>query len=484
MSVISKILNKMLVGRDFESQQLAQLERSSKAEFVVVYGRRRIGKTYLIRQYYDDRLTLDFVGSDKESHQTQVANFNRVFADQCSTKYKEARNWSEAFDNLARYLRTLPKSKKAVVFFDEFPWLDKAQSGFLGAFEFFWNQHASKMKHLIFIACGSVASWIIKKLINNYGGLHNRVTLTLEIKPFSLYDTQHFFAYKKLRYTQYQILQLYMATGGVPYYLERIPAAASVAQAIDKMFFTSSATLGGEFTTLFASLFKNPEPYLKIIDVLSKHHYGLQRSEIIKKSKLAAGGTFNRTIETLEACGFVMKMPSIDKKNRDAVYRLIDMFCIFHSKFVNNNKSRKLGTWQSLANSSAYKTWCGYAFENVCLLHVSQIQQCLGIGGIACTVGAWRVLKNKATDGAQIDIVIERKDGITHLCEAKFTSKAFITSNTIKREWSNKRAIFEFHTKTKNAVVTSFIGTYQPLHNTYFSDEVHSSILMDDLFVA
>jgi uncharacterized protein len=474
----------MLIGRQFETQLLTELEHSNKAEFAVVYGRRRVGKTYLIRQCYQNKIKLDFVGSEKENYHTQLSNFNRAFTDQCTNKYKDASNWSEAFDNLAKYLKSLPKNKKAVVFFDEFPWLDKPQSGFLGAFEYFWNQHASKMKHLIFIACGSVASWIIKNLINNYGGLHNRVTLSLDIKPFNLNETEQFLKYKQLQYTRYQILQLYMATGGVPYYLERVPKASSVAQAIDKMFFTPNAALSGEFKALFASLFKNPEPYIAIINVLAGHHYGLVRSEIIIKSNLAAGGTFNRTMDTLEDCGFVIKVLPIGKKNRDAAYRLIDLFSIFYCKFVNNNTSKKAGTWQSFSNSNSYKTWCGYAFENVCLLHTTQIQTCLGIQGIECNFGAWRIAKNEITVGAQIDIVLQRKDGITHLCEAKFSDKAFITTDKVKKEWSNKRAIFEFHTNTKNLIVTTFIGTYAPMQNAHYLDTVHSNILMDDLFAS
>lgn len=472
----------MIIGRRSERQIMDKLYASNKVEFLVLYGRRRIGKTYLIREHFADKIVMDFVGSNKETNVVQLANFNRSFEAQCTDRYEAATDWSEAFFNLAQYLKSLPKTKKAVVFFDEFPWLDKPQSNFLGAFEYFWNQYASKMKHLLFVACGSVASWVIKNLINNYSGLHNRVTQSLEIKPFDLSETEQLLLYKKLKFTRYQIVQLYMALGGVPYYLDLIEKSTSVNQAIDKIFFMKNSPLTKEFTALFASLYKHQEPYIAVIRALAGHHYGLDRSRLIAMSNLPAGGSFNRVVQNLEECGFIVKMVPYGKKNREAVFRLIDMFSIFYIKFVERHKSKRSGAWQSFADSASYKNWCGYAFENISLLHIEEIHHALGISGVHTEVSSWKVEKNDIIAGAQVDLVIDRKDGIIHLCEAKFSNKPLLVTDKIAKDWANKRSIFEHATKTRKAVVTTLITSYPAQQNHHYRDEVHSEIGIEDFF--
>ncbi len=474
--------NNMIIGRENELTLLNDLDKTTQAQFVVIYGRRRVGKTFLVREHFKERIVFDFVGSNKERNAQQVINFNSAFETQCAILKKQATNWSEALEQLAKYLKTLPTNKKSIVFFDEFPWLDKPQSGFLGAFEYFWNQHASILKNLIFVASGSVASWIIKNLLNSYGGLHNRVTLSLEIQPFNLNETQQFLLSKKLKFTTYQTLQLYMTTGGIPFYLDRIMASRSAAQAIDKLFFAPNAALRNEFENLYASLFKKPEQYISVIRILAQHHYGLLRSTLVAKSSLPAGGSLNRVLETLEECGFIIKMQPHGKKNKDATYRLIDLFSLFYLKFVDGKAGIKLGTWQSLSEGALYKSWCGYAFENICLWHIPQIQMALGIQGVSIAVSSWNTKATDTTEGAQVDIVIDRKDGITHLCEVKFSNSEFITTDKIKKSWRKKRAIFQHYNQSKNAVVTTFIGTYSPITNIHFNEEVHSFILMDQLY--
>jgi uncharacterized protein len=473
-----------MVGRKNERFILDELFASKKPELLVVYGRRRIGKTYLIRQHFKDRIVLDFVGSNNESNAVQLSNFNRAFQEQCTDKYSVPTDWSEAFYHLAKYLRSLPKHKKAVVFMDEFPWLDKPQSNFLGAFEYFWNQYASKMNNLLFVACGSVASWVIKNLINNYGGLHNRVTKTMEIKPFSLHETEQLLVSKQLKFTRYQIVQLYMAVGGVPYYLDLVTKSASVNQAIDRLFFLNNSPLAKEFAGLFASLFKNPDPHIAVIRALASHHYGLDRQQLLHHTKIAAGGSFNRVMANLEECGFIIKVQPFGKKNRESLFRLIDLFSIFYIRFVENNKSNRLGAWQSFADTASFKTWSGYAFENLCFLHLPQIHTAMGISGLHTEVSSWKVEKNDATSGAQIDLVIDRKDGITHLCDAKFVNKPLLVTEKMARDWSLKRSIFDYFNNNRKAIVTTIITTYPATQNKHYKDEVHSEISLDDLFIS
>jgi uncharacterized protein len=472
-----------LIGRHTERAILDNLYNSKKPELLVLYGRRRIGKTYLIRKHFENRLCFDFVGSHKESTHIQLANFNRAFKEQCSNKYPNAQNWSEAFEQLAKYLKTLPKTKKAVVFFDEFPWLDKPKANFLGAFEYFWNQHASKLNHVLFIACGSVASWVIKNLINNYGGLHNRVTQQLEIKPFSLHETEEILKARSLRFTQYQIVQLYMATGGIPFYLDAVPKASSIHQVIDKLFFVANSAFANEFNSLYASLFKKPEVYIQVIKTLAQHYYGLSRQQLLEQINIPAGGSFNRIMQQLEECGFVAKARPYGKKNREALFRVIDNFSVFYLQFVQNNKSKRLGVWQSLADTNMYKTWCGYAFENICLQHLPQIHAALGITGLYTEVTAWKIGKNEMGNGTQIDLIIDRKDGITHLCEIKFTNKPLLTTEAMVKTLAHRRALFEYFNKTRKNIVTTFITSFAATQNKYYKDEVFAEISLEQLFL-
>jgi AAA+ ATPase superfamily predicted ATPase len=319
----------MLVGRQKEKELLDSLLASPKAEFVAVYGRRRVGKTFLIRQHLKNELVFDFTGSNDENNAVQIANFNREFKRQCVVNETKPLDWSGAFAMLSDYLYSLDTKKKAVVFIDELPWLDKAKSGFLPALEYFWNQHGAQMNHLLFVTCGSTSSWIIKKLLNSYGGLHNRVTQSIELKPFSLYETEVFLSHKNLKFTKYQIVQLYMALGGIPFYLQAIKQGKSVNQVIEDLCFEAGSLLSKEFKPLYRSLFKKANIHIAIITALAKHPYGLSREQLLQKTKLPPGGTLLRAIENLLDCGFIKKIDPFGKKNREAIFRVIDFYSIF-----------------------------------------------------------------------------------------------------------------------------------------------------------
>jgi uncharacterized protein len=472
----------MLIGRDKEKELIDSLLASNKAEFVAVYGRRRVGKTFLIRQYLKNDMLLDFTGTIGESTKVQLANFNREFKRQCTDNETNPENWSEAFAMLSDYLYTLDSKKKVVVFIDELPWLDKAKSGFLTALTYFWNQHGSQMPHLLLITCGSASSWIIKNLLNAYGGLHNRVTQSIELKPFTLEETEAFFKYKNLKFTRYQVVQLYMAMGGIPFYLQAIKSGKSVDQVIDALCFESGGLLAKEFKPLYHSLFKKAHIHIAIITALAKNPYGLNRSQLLEKTQLPPGGTLMRAMENLIECGFVKKIDPFERKNRESVFRIIDFYSIFYLRFIEGNLNDRKNTWQSMADSQNYVSWCGYAFENICLAHLLQIHKTLGISGVTTKVSSWKFVGNAEMPGAQIDLVIDRKDGIINLCEAKFTNKEFVLSKEYTTKLRQKRAIFEYATKTKKAVVTSLLSTYPAIKNEYYLEEIHSEIVLDDLF--
>jgi uncharacterized protein len=473
----------MLIGRQKEKELLDSLLASKKAEFVAVYGRRRVGKTYLIRQYLKNELIFDFSGSNDENNAVQIANFTREFGRQCVDNEILPKDWSEAFALLSDYLYTLDTQKKVVVFIDELPWLDKAKSGFLPALEYFWNQHGSQMDHLLFITCGSTSSWIINKLLNAYGGLHNRVTQNIELKPFTLNETEEFLKYKNLKFTKYQIVQLYMAMGGVPFYLQAIKQGKSVNQVIEDLCFDKGGLLSKEFMPLYHSLFKKAKIHIAIITALAKHPYGLSRGKLLEKVNLSVGGGLMRAMDNLIDSGFVKKIEPFGKKNREAVFRVIDFYSIFYLRFIEGNVTDRKNTWQSMADSPNYVSWCGYAFENICFAHLPQIHRSLGIEGVTTKVSSWKAEGNADMPGAQIDLVIDRKDGIINLCEAKFSNTEFVLTKEYTAKLRQKRAVFEYFTKTKKSVVSTLLSTYPAIKNEYYSEEIHSEIQMEDLFV-
>jgi hypothetical protein len=475
----------MIVGRKKEKEILDYLMNSNQAEFVAIYGRRRVGKTFLIREYCQKNIVFDFTGSLETSTSIQLYQFfnelNRASDNRAANKIPE--NWSEAFHLLTNYLYSLEKeNKKIVVFIDEVPWIDRPKSGFLSALQYFWNQHGSKMKYLVLITCGSAASWMIQNLINAKGGLYNRITQRIELKPFNLKETEEYFSYRNLTFTSYQMVQLYMVMGGIPFYLNAIKAGKSVHQIIDELCFEEGGLLADEFKPLYYSLFKNAENHLDIVKELVKHHYGMDRKQLSEKTKTPKGGTFSRTLDNLINCGFIMIVPPFGKKSKNTIYKVVDFYSIFFLKFIDGNTSSRKNVWQSLSNSAHFDAWSGYAYENICLTHLNAIHHSLGISGVYTKVNSWNFPGNEEMPGAQVDMVIERNDGIIHLCEAKFTTNEFIISKEYAASLRQKRAIFQYVTQTKKAVVTTLLTTYPAIQNKYYKEEIHTEVSMEVFF--
>ncbi|MEA3495888.1 MAG: ATP-binding protein [Bacteroidota bacterium] len=475
-----------IIGREREINIFNKLIASDSPSFLAIYGRRRVGKTFLIRKHFKTHIQFSFTGSFEEKNQTQLDNFFREYLYRTKGKKETTspQNWSIAFSYLADYLYSLKNhKKKVVIFIDELPWIDRPKSGFIPALEYFWNQHLSSMNNVALIVCGSAASWMQKKLIKAKGGLYNRITHRIKLEPFTLHETELFIKTRKLKLTKYQIIQLYMVMGGIPFYLNELSQGKSAEQLIDEICFTSTGLLSNEYEQLYYSLFTNAEKHMTIIEALATAPNGMTRTSILKKTKLQDGGTFNRTINDLYESGFVVKQLSFNNKKKDALYKIIDFYSLFYLKFIKNNVADTTFTWQKLANLNSYKVWCGYAYENVCMLHTKQILKKLGLSGTFTQISSWRHKGNEETKGAQIDMLIDRKDGVVNLCEVKFTGKEFVISKKYNTELRQKRSIFEHVTSTKKSVVTTLITTYAAIQNKYYSEEIHSEVTMDDLFV-
>ena len=474
-----------IIGREQEKEKLGRILQSEQAEFLALYGRRRVGKTFLIRQFYKKELVFDFSGTKEGVKEQQLLNF---FGEYLARTKREKEtsvptSWHEAFAYLANYLSDLPQSStKHVVFLDEMPWLDTPKSDFISALEFFWNQHVSKMDNVLLIACGSASSWIRKNLINARGGLYNRITQRIKLMPFNLYETEVFFQNFGINLPKYQILELYMVMGGIPFYLKEVKRGKSATQIIDEICFSEQGLLREEYNQLYYSLFRNAEQHVAVIEALAARPQGLTRNDIVNDIKINES-PLSKTLEELIECDFVSTFEPLFNKKKDTIYKLTDLYSLFYLKFMQTNKGARNKVWEQLSKQSTYTAWSGYAFENICMMHIAQIKSALGISGVYTKHSSWKFKGDDVLPGAQIDMIIDRADQIVHLCEAKFTKENYAIDGDYSARLRLRKTIFKQATQTKKAVFTTLLTTYPALQNKYYFEEIDSEITMDKLFL-
>jgi AAA+ ATPase superfamily predicted ATPase len=471
-----------LVGRNKEQQLLLQAFQSSESEMVAVLGRRRVGKTFLIKQTFKS-IDFEFTGILHASKQEQLATFTQKLSDFSSKNYKtKPKNWLEAFELLKQYLKTKRKKSKKIIFIDELPWLDTPKSKFTDALGYFWNDYAI-YNNVILILCGSAASWMIKNIVNHKGGLHNRITKRIELKPFTLLETQQFLENQHIHFDEYAITQLYMVMGGIPFYLKELQNGESVAQNIDRICFDKNGLLHAEFTNLFASLYDHFETHLTLIKALSSKWKGITREEIIKQSQLKDGGNITKVLEELERSSFITITYPFGKKKKDALYRISDPYTIFYFHFIEGQKSVKQGMFINLMRSPKWSSWCGYAFENVCFYHLPQIEQKLGIQAIYSEASSYFCKGTAHKKGFQLDLLIDRADKVITICEIKFYDTAFNITKEYAEQLRNKLALFKEETQTKKMLFFAFISTFGTTPNSYKNTLVQNEIKLIDIFI-
>jgi len=468
-----------IIGRQEESQILKDAFDSTKAEFVAVFGRRRVGKTFLIKEFFNNKFTFYFSGVENTKNKMQLQNFNVAIQKYGKMYFPVADNWFRAFDQLANMLDNSKNKQRKVIFIDELPWLDVTNSHFIQALEYFWNTWASSRSDIMLIVCGSSTTWMINKLLKNRGGLHNRVTTQINLKPFCLNECEQFSKNRKLGLNRKQIAELYMILGGVPYYWDLLKKSESVSQNIDRLCFNSDGILRIEFDKIYNSLFKHSEKYITIINTLAKKRSGLTREEIIKHSGLANAGSLTRMLEELEQSSFIRIYYGYGKNVKDKLYQLVDFFSLFHLTFIQGKRISEENYWTKIENASTHKSWCGYAFEMLVLMHEKQIKQALSIGGVLTNSYSW--ISKKTDNNAQIDLLIERKDRIINVCEMKFSNKEYVIDKKYDENLRNKKYSFMEESGTKDAVHLTMITTYGLKHNAYWNN-VQSEVTMDQLF--
>jgi AAA+ ATPase superfamily predicted ATPase len=475
-----------VIGRVEEQKILHLKKASNKAELIAVLGRRRVGKTYLIRNYFGKEMAFELAGMHDATLKTQLQNFAIALQKATKSLVQAAApaNWLEAFTILDSYIDTLPDTQSVVIFLDEFPWLHSPKSNFLEAFDHWWNSSASKRNHLKVVICGSAASWMIDKVVEAKGGLHNRVTQTIRLLPFNLKETEDYLKSQGVILDRYSILQLYMAMGGIPHYLQHITPGESAAQCIDRMCFTKDGALTKEFTFLYDSLFDHSSQHESIIRALADNGAGLTRQEIIQATKLSSGGGITRVLKELEESGFIKSYIPFQKTANEMIYKLFDEYSLFYLKFSEGASAMGSGTWLAQFTTQSYKSWGGFAFESVCQKHTDQIKDELKIGGVQTGISTWRYVPPKGSKmkGAQIDLLLHRNDNIINLCEMKFYKDVYMIDKDYADDIDRKVQIFKKETKTKSTIFPTMITTYGVKKNGYYTGRIQNEVVMDDLF--
>lgn len=476
-----------MIGREQEVRTLNKLYEKDQAELVAIYGRRRVGKTFLVDETFAGRITFRHAGlspageNKKGLLKAQLNHFYNSLIVQGMKKCKKPGNWLDAFLLLEQFLQSIDDGTRQLVFFDEMPWLDTPRSGFVQAFEGFWNTWGCHRKNLMVILCGSASSWVLDKMINNHGGLYNRVTCQIRLSPFTLRECEEYYQENNIRLSRYDISQSYMIFGGIPYYMGYMDGELSLAQNIDNLFFARNAALSDEFDRLFASVFSNPEFMKSIVRLLNTRNAGYTRKEITGKLGISDGGGLTQSLRALIAGDFVVQYVPFGTKRREEHYKLVDPFCMFYLHFLDGKVKTGTRFWQQNVTSQPIAIWRGFAFENVCFNHIEQIKRALGISGVISSSSAWSKRSGDA-DGTQIDLLIVRNDNVVNMCELKYYGDDFSVSGSYYRTLLHRQELLAAEISPRYAIHSTLITTFGLVHNEYSS--IFSNVItLDDLFV-
>lgn len=468
-----------MVGRHEEQRILKDIAAQDRSQFVVVYGRRRVGKTFLVRETFDYSFSFTHTGIESGGLSEQLAAFRDSLEDQGFEGCPVPADWIGAFSLLKKFLRNSPDKRK-IVFIDELPWMDSPRSRFVSALENFWNGWCAARKDIVLIVCGSATSWMARKVLRNKGGLFNRANRTIFLEPFTLAQCEEYARERGLAMERREIAEGYMVFGGAPYYWSLLDPRLSLAQNIDRLCFTPSGELIPEFKRLYASVFRHPGAHLKVVTTLASHRNGATREEIVAATGLASTGALTNVLEDLEQSGFIRSYAPIGRRKKRAVFQLMDCFTLFHLDFMAGRSPSRRGFWLDAVDSPGRHAWEGVAFERVCLWHERQIRSALGISGVSSTLGSWRSAE-KGPGGAQIDLLIDRRDGVVNVCEMKFSESPFAITADYADNLRNKITTFKRESSIGKSVHLTFVTAHGLKRNAY-SGLAQSEVTLDDLF--
>lgn len=465
-----------IIGRKKEQKILHQCVESNSPELIAIYGRRRIGKTFLVRQYFNDTFHFYLTGIYEGTKKEQLGEFSRQLEYYSGRKWDIIKDWFDAFAQLRSYLESIEGESPIVVFLDELPWLDTRKSRFVKAFEFFWNSWGSTNSRLKLIVCGSATTWMRDNVLSDKGGLYNRTTRSIYLAPFTLYETEQYLLSRGINWNRFQIAECYMILGGTPLYLQMLERDKSFTQNVDNLFFVQNAPLSREYDFLFRSLFNEATLHKQIIEALANKTLGLTRTEIMEVAKIKDGGLLTKALRNLSDCDFIRQYTAFGKTERGIIYQLTDLFTLFHLRYVKGYRGQDENHWQNMIDSPSRRAWSGYSFEQLALHHIRQIKQKLGISGVQSDICGWK------GEGGQIDLLIDRRDQTINLCEMKFSQSEFEITKQYDKHLRERVEMFRSATKTRKALHQTLVTTYGLKKNMY-SGNVQSEVVLDDLFV-
>lgn len=481
-----------LIGREREIQVLESLAKSNKAELLAIYGRRRIGKTFLIRKYFSSKwIYFEMTGIKGGSRSQQIRAFTRKLQQTFKNVSIKTlpKTWFEAFEILEDAIQNTQKTCKITLFLDEFPWMDTHKSDLLKAFEYLWNSTLSNDSRVITILCGSSVSWMVRKIIQNKDGLYGRLTAQIRLRPFTLKEIEKYCIANRIQLDRKQIVELSMALGGIPKYLSYIKPGMSASQIIQRLCFTPSAPLTTEFQALYESLFDDYHLHVQIIELLARSTVGLTVTQISEKMGKEKGGNISRALRELIASSFVQFIPFYGRKTRDGRYRVIDEYSYFYLNWIqdamyNYDESISQSYWIRQQSTPKYKSWAGYVFETICMRHIRQIIKSLELTVVAEKASYWSYFpKNSKERGGQIDLVIDRADQCINLCEIKFWNSEFVVNELYGKALNQRRDIFREDVKTKKTLFNTLITPYGARDNQHYLSSVDNQLTLNALFL-
>lgn len=468
-----------IIGRKYELKQLAKAIESPNAELIAVTGRRRVGKTFLIKEYFNGIFDFYATGVFEGKQKDELRAFSDMLIEKGIRKSGEIKDWMDAFVALRDFLKRSRK-KRLIVFLDELPWFDVPPGHFLKAFEWFWNSWASTRKGLKLIVCGSATSWMIDNFIHSKGGLYNRTTLNLHLAPFNLHDVRQLLLHNGMDFDDGLVLEAYMVFGGIPYYINMLQKELSLDANIDRLFFSENAPLRNEYEFLFRSLFRNSQNYLKVVNALAGRNCGVTREEIVKLTDIPNGGGLTTVLNNLERCDFIRRYDAFGNKKKGALFQLTDLFILFFKRFVETYNGWDSSYWLNMIDNPRRRSWGGIAFEQVCLLHLNQIKEALGIKGVQVDAGGWWNRGDAHNKGIQIDLLLKRRDRVINLCEMKYCGEPFSMTKQYSVELRNRKMIFKEITATHDAVHLTLVSPWGLKQNAY-SSIFNQTVTLNDL---
>lgn len=477
-----------IIGRNKEVDELKQLVQSQRAEFVAIYGRRRVGKTFLVDEALREDITFRHAGlspvdenGNANKTKEQLLHFYHSLLLQGWKGRSRPKNWLEAFFFLEQHLQSIDTGARQVVFIDELPWMDTPRSGFITALEAFWNGWACHRPNMMLVVCGSANSWMLDNLVNNHGGLYGRTTYEIKLTPFALTECEQFYESRGIQMSRYDIAQANMILGGIPYYMGYFTRGKSLAQNIDNLFFAPNAKLKDEFTKLFCSVFTNPDEMMRIVRYLATKRKGYTREEIAKGTHLSYNGDLSKWLKALVASDFIVSYVPFGESARNVHFRLTDPFCLFYLKFVDGQSEMDEAFWMNNVDSQKINSWRGFAFEDLCLRHVDAIKRALQIGGISSSQSAWAVSGDDQQEGTQIDLLIARKDNVVNMCEMKFYSEEFAVRTDYHKKLVHRTNVLQPHLSRKIVIHSTLVTTFGLTYNQY-SGDFTNVVTLEDMF--